>query len=240
MVTEFNKDYNTFNNKLREWNLNQSKINLNKVKNTIKNTVDILKYCFNNYNYRHLDLHDDNLLVDNNGNIKLYDMDFSEIEDSDAGVNHIWLPDFKIYFEMFSSEDRKKILNYMGHLYDYVRLLTSTKYTSIICNALDIDTTNTLIGGTKFISKTQNVKYITQYIAENYYSNAILQEIFTPIKNILVNYYTTITPIMDTILAVNKAGTVTKKSGSSSDSESSNIEYILLVQYGFKYLFVFE
>jgi hypothetical protein len=105
-------------------------------KTAINNAMKLLHKCFEHCGFVHWDFHGGNILVDTtNGNIKLYDFDFSEIDIKKiAGVtirskSRIY---DAFYFDKLlehhdirntTPEEKKHIIKYMGHFYDYHRLM---------------------------------------------------------------------------------------------------------------------
>lgn len=97
-----------------------------------ENGISLLKLFWNNKQYIHWDLHYDNLLVNpNNGEVKFFDFDFSEVYDSLSIRNRILTHEidsiidfFKLLHpnqnqHMFDNFDRKLL----GHIYDYYRFV---------------------------------------------------------------------------------------------------------------------
>ena len=74
LITECNPDFKTL--KYREDNKQYSEDDFKKV---FKNGINLLKYMYKKFNYKHLDYHSSNILTSVSGKVKLFDFDFSEI-----------------------------------------------------------------------------------------------------------------------------------------------------------------
>ena len=151
MITEHDRNVAPLHDSIYECKSNyhsltieERRVQTNNIKELLKRTILLLQNLFKMNNFVHWDFHSGNILYNKNTNsVKLFDFDTTEINyTNSSGIisrSQGWIPRLfsrsgYIFNRLNIQFNRTDIIQYMGHYYDYFRLLNENKWDTLGIN----------------------------------------------------------------------------------------------------------